>query len=304
MKDNKLITILTPAYNRIDKLNNLYNSLCKQTSLNFIWLIIDDGSTENLKEKIDSFHNNNFKIVYKYKTNGGKHSAINYGLKIINTKLVFIVDNDDWLTNNAIEIIGKYYDEYNKNDNICGFSFLRQYPNGKTNVNLNNSEDIIGSYIQMRVNNNKVGDMAEVYFTSILKQYSFPEIENENFFSEDYVWIEIAKKYDLVFSSKVIYISDYIDDGLTKNRRKNNFRNPNGCYIRALVFIDKKINLKNRFKGMILCQVYGWFLKKKAKEIYNDTKHIALYILSLPFSFFIKKVWIKQYIEVQNEKNN
>ena len=38
------VTVLTPTYNRADKLKALYDSLMKQTSKDFKWLVIDDGS--------------------------------------------------------------------------------------------------------------------------------------------------------------------------------------------------------------------------------------------------------------------
>lgn len=47
MKD---ITIFTPTYNRLYSLKRLYKSLTKQTNKNFIWLIVDDGSTDDSKK--------------------------------------------------------------------------------------------------------------------------------------------------------------------------------------------------------------------------------------------------------------
>ena len=42
----KLITVFTPTYNRASTLRRCYDSLVKQTSDNFIWQIIDDGSLD------------------------------------------------------------------------------------------------------------------------------------------------------------------------------------------------------------------------------------------------------------------
>ena len=123
MKD---ITVLTPTYNREKNLYKLYNSLCSQTNKDFVWMIIDDGSTDNTKEVINKWRDENkIEIVYIYKENGGKHTALNIGIKNINTDMTFIVDSDDWLVDNAIEIIYK--------DEVCGFSFLRKFPNGEIN---------------------------------------------------------------------------------------------------------------------------------------------------------------------------
>ena len=82
-----MITILTPTYNRKHLLENLYNSLINQSSLNFEWLIIDDGSTDSTSELIDSFiEKSKITINYFKKINGGKHSALNVGFNKANGK--------------------------------------------------------------------------------------------------------------------------------------------------------------------------------------------------------------------------
>ena len=43
----KLLTILTPTYNRGEYLENIFVSLQQQTNQNFEWIIVDDGSTDN-----------------------------------------------------------------------------------------------------------------------------------------------------------------------------------------------------------------------------------------------------------------
>ena len=47
---NDILTIITPTYNRVDKLHNLYKSLTEQTCKDFVWLVVDDGSTDDTKE--------------------------------------------------------------------------------------------------------------------------------------------------------------------------------------------------------------------------------------------------------------
>ena len=103
------ITVLTPTYNRAHTLGRLYKSLVNQTVKEFEWLIIDDGSTDNTKQTVETFKNDN-KISIKYveQENGGKHRALNNGVKLVDNELVFFVDSDDWLEKDAIEKIIKY----------------------------------------------------------------------------------------------------------------------------------------------------------------------------------------------------
>ena len=48
----KPITVFTPTYNRAKLLSKLYDSLKAQTSFDFEWLIVDDGSTDNTLEEL------------------------------------------------------------------------------------------------------------------------------------------------------------------------------------------------------------------------------------------------------------
>ena len=83
-----LLTVFTPLYNRINTLTRTYESLCKQTSKNFMWLIIDDGSTDNtatiLKKYQPIFSSAKMKMQYIYQKNAGLGSAINTGLVVCN----------------------------------------------------------------------------------------------------------------------------------------------------------------------------------------------------------------------------
>ena len=47
-----LLTVFTPAYNRADLLVRCYDSMKRQTCKDFIWMIIDDGSTDGTQELV------------------------------------------------------------------------------------------------------------------------------------------------------------------------------------------------------------------------------------------------------------
>ena len=293
MEGNILISILTPSFNRASLLTKLYDSLKNQSDFSFEWIIADDGSNDNTKDVCNSFTNDKFDIKYIYKENGGKHTAINEGVKYCKGILTFIVDSDDCLTANAIEEIKKYYFKYNNLNDIAGFSFLRQYPDGKLNITSNHENEYIASYNNVRIYEQRIGDMAEVYYTDILKQYPFPIFENEKFLGEDVIWIEIEKKYNLVFINEPIYISNYLDTGLTKNRRSNNIKSCNGCYYRAKEMLNIKLPFKLKIKTIIQLYVYGKFGKKDYKQIKNDSNYkLLLSLLHFP-SYILYKKWKK-----------
>ena len=77
-----LVTVFTPTYNRAYRLEALYKSLCNQTINDFEWLIVDDGSSDNTADLAESWiKEDKINIRYIRQENGGKHRAINRGVK-------------------------------------------------------------------------------------------------------------------------------------------------------------------------------------------------------------------------------
>ena len=287
------ITVLTPAYNRGNLLEKLYKSLCAQKSKNFEWLIVDDGSTDDTSERVKQMKQTaDFSISYYKKENGGKHTALNYAYQFIKTPLTFIVDSDDSLTGDAISCVDAIYKKYKKENDLCGFSFLRGKPDGGYLSTSGVPQDgMKESYVDCRINRSIGGDMAEVWYTHCLKEYPFPEFQGEKFLGEDIVWVRMSEKYKMRFFNRVIYISDYLEDGLTNNRRKHNIKSPNGCVARAEAFLDSNACMKIKIKSMLQYQIYGKFAKKSRKKLYKATSNKALYIVCIIPATFIYFMW-------------
>ena len=98
------ITIFTPAYNRAHTLHRTYESLLKQDCKDFVWLIVDDGSTDNTADLVKNWQSadNGFEIRYIYKENGGMHTAHNTAYENIDTELNVCIDSDDCLADTVI----------------------------------------------------------------------------------------------------------------------------------------------------------------------------------------------------------
>ena len=76
-----MLYIVTPTYNRAKELCILYKTLKSQTCLDFKWLVVDDGSTDETPLLIAKFQEDScFAIDYLKKDNGGKHTAYNLAL--------------------------------------------------------------------------------------------------------------------------------------------------------------------------------------------------------------------------------
>ena len=140
-----------------------------------------------------------FPMRYIYKENGGKHTALNVGVKLITSELTFIVDSDDTPVPDAIETTLQYHKKYKERKDLCGYSFLRRFPDGNINGKPFEPDEKVGTYIECRINaDDTQADKAEVFYTRCLKEFPFPEYRNEKFLGEDLVWIRMAMKYQMV----------------------------------------------------------------------------------------------------------
>lgn len=222
-------TIFTPTYNRAYILPKLFESLCSQTSSDFEWLVIDDGSTDNTEKLFEDFknHPHNFQITYVKQENGGKHRAINRGVKIANGELFFIVDSDDFLREDAVELIAKYW---NKKEKEClGLCFRRiSYDTGVVFGEPFPKYEFYASSIDLHFKYKITADKAEIFRTDILRKFPFPEIDGEKFCPETVCWFAMAKhKPNLLYCiDEAIYCSKYLEDGLTEHYDKLKSENP------------------------------------------------------------------------------
>lgn len=250
-----LITVITPTYNRGELLRPLFRSLQMQSCKDFEWLIVDDGSTDGTKRHVQDFLKEaDFPVKYLFKENGGKHTAVNAGVEITVTELVFIVDSDDTVLPEGIATIRKYYDKYKNEANLGFFSFLKVCEQGIL-VKMPKDE-YIASYVKERIKGNRLGDMAEVFFTHVLKENPFPVFENERFLSEDVAWIAIGLKYRVVFVNEPIYRFSYLEDGLTRNNKQHKFASPLGSMMRGKMLMNRECGFKANMKGAIIYDCY------------------------------------------------
>ena len=212
-----MITVFTPTYNRAYIIGRLYKSLCGQTSNDFEWLVVDDGSTDGTETAIRSFiEEDKIAIRYIRQPNGGKHRAINKGVNEARGELFFIVDSDDFLAADAIEKLSLHYAATASDDTFAGVSGVRITETGERIGGAFPFETLDCTALEIRMKYGIKGDLAEAYKTDVLKRYPFPTFDGEKFCPEALVWNRIAADgLKLRYTSEPIYICEYIADGLT-----------------------------------------------------------------------------------------
>ena len=264
-----MITVFTPTYNRGNLLNRLYQSLCKQIYKEFEWMIVDDGSTDNtasIVELIQKTHSmDEFPIRYFKKENGGKHTAINLGVKKAQGELFFIADSDDFLPADSLLIVHEEWDKIKHDDSFLGLS----------GVDADAKGNIIGSglpkeYIDCHAWEispvyKVTGDLKEVFRTEVLRQFPFPEINGERFCPEVLVWFRMARNYKMRFLNRIIYIADYQQNGITSSITRLRMNSPIGSMLTYSELVHYPIPFKDKLRNAINYWRFRFCLTTKDK---------------------------------------
>lgn len=220
----KTFTIFTPTYNRAYIIEQLYDSLKKQTSNNFEWLIIDDGSTDNTESLVQDFiKENKISINYIKQKNQGKHIAINTSIKYIKSEYLITVDSDDYLLPHAISTCESIVNEINDKNEVAGFTFFNYLGKNDLDFSLYGKNK---SYKQEEINLKIPGEMNIVFKKQILSNYLFPVYNDEKFCQESYIIVQIMDRYKILFTDHILERGQYLEDGLTQNIYKRLLENP------------------------------------------------------------------------------
>lgn len=281
MQKKKRITVFTPTYNRAYILNQLYESLKSQTNDLFVWLIVDDGSTDNTENMVRGWITEGIiKIRYYKQKNGGKQRAHNRGVKLCNTELFICVDSDDYLTEDAIEIFISTWDNIKDKQKISGILALK----GK------NENIPIGTWIPANIKISTLNDLYDVYGfrgdtallfrTDILKQFPFFVAKGEKFIGEGYVYLQIDQYYSLYLLNSILCICEYHEDGYTANVIKLMKDNPIGYMILAKQKVLLSKSIKNKYFNTIR-YIIGCILSKE-KYPFKKSPYKGLMLLAYP----------------------
>jgi glycosyltransferase involved in cell wall biosynthesis len=95
------ISVLIPTYNRSNYIAECLESILSQTIKPFEVIVIDDGSSDDTATVLQAYRD---RIIYLRKENGGKPSALNFGLSIVRGDYIWLFDDDDVALPQAIEM--------------------------------------------------------------------------------------------------------------------------------------------------------------------------------------------------------
>ncbi len=218
------LTVFTPTHNRAHTLPRLFHSLCHQTSRDFLWLLIDDGSTDTTKELVPAWQASaDFRVEYVYQDNRGKHDAINTGVSRAGTELFLILDSDDELLPNAVETIVSAWRAIPESDRskFAGIWTLCADPSGQTLTGPLSRDILDASLQELRYVHKIEEDMLRCFVTDVLRHYRFPvTAPGCPYIPEGFVWSRMTLRYLIRFLNVPCSRVYYQPDGLIANARE------------------------------------------------------------------------------------
>lgn len=301
-------SICIPVFNRAKLIIRTLKSLEKQSYKDFEILVIDDGSTDNLKDVITEYKKEStLDLKYFYKNNGGKHTALNLGIEKAIGKFFIILDSDDYFLEDTLK---NFYELCKKIENNSEYSgVMGRCIDIKTGELIGESfkeDPFISSYIDFHYKtglSKQFGDCCECNKTSILKKYRFPEVEGVKFIPEAWLFDQIGISYKLYCTNKVFEVKEYVENGITKDN-KYKLKNNIGFlyhYISRIENILPHINASLKLK-IVMWWRYWESVKLDKENKGPRVKNISLIgyfvkIMSPFISVIYKKLYKKFYVQ-------
>jgi glycosyltransferase involved in cell wall biosynthesis len=239
-------TVFTPSYNRASTLPRVYESLKGQTSRNFEWLIVDDGSTDNTRELVEQWQKEaEFSIHYIYQNNSGKHNAYNLAAREAKGQFFLCLDSDDACVPEALERFKYHWETIptDEQDKFSGIDCLCQDQNGNligSNYPFNPTD---ANYFEIRYRLQVSGEKWGFQRTEVLRQFPFPGvIERQLYVPENIVWSSIAQKYKIrcVNECLRIYYVNNSTDQITQSDWVR--KNPLGLNLMCKSILEKDLD--------------------------------------------------------------
>lgn len=224
-----LLTVFTPAFNRADCLRRCYESLRRQTCREFIWLVVDDGSSDGTEDLVREWMNEGvLEIRYHYQENGGMHTAHNAAYELMETELNVCLDSDDRMPEDAVASILDFWARHG-NERVAGLAGLDADAETGELIGTPFEDDGAETTLTGFYAKGGRGDKKLVYRTALMKQLpSYPVFPGEKYVGLGYKYMLADRVAPLLAMNKVLCLVEYREDGSSRNMFRQYVLNPRG----------------------------------------------------------------------------
>ncbi|GGI46064.1 beta-glycosyltransferase [Paenibacillus marchantiophytorum] len=282
----KRLTVFTPTYNRAYCLGQCYESLKRQTSKDFIWLIIDDGSADDTRELVAGWiAEKEIQIRYHQQENQGMHGAHNTAYQLINTELNVCIDSDDYMPDEAVANILAFWAQHGS-EKVSGIIGLDAYTDGRLIGTKLPEDRKTSTLFELYSKYGVTGDKKLVYRTELTRDYPYPIFENEKYVGLAYKYYMLDQQYELLLMNHVLCHVEYLPDGSSMNMLKQYRKNPRGfAFYRKELMKLPFASLLFKFRQSI--HYVSSSLTSKNRSFMKETPAKWLTVLAIPPGIFL-----------------
>ena len=225
------VSILTPTYNRAHVLRRAYESLCRQTCLDFEWVVADDGSADGTRALIEALAAEApFPIQYLPLPHRGKPYAMRDGFAACRGEYLYELDSDDEMADTAVERglalwASLEHPEQYHDVNSWGWIPEAGQPTGlpfPENINRLSKRRQRAASARLGRGAGLCGEQRSFRRTAHCRQYPFPIPEGLSFIPENVLWHRIYCDYKRFYTNDrflIYHLGEQADSLMTNTRR-------------------------------------------------------------------------------------
>ena len=189
-----LFSVVIPSYNREGIIKKAIDSVLSQSFQNFEIIVIDNGSTDNTKQMVESYASSKIKYFFQ-KGSGSPASPRNVGIRKSSAEWICFLDSDDYWLPNKLEVLNRKINTRKNADVFYHYEKMFDYNIGKETI-LSHKRSLNNMYQDMLENGNQLSTSATTIRKSFLTDHQLYFNESHDFdIVEDYdLWLRVANK--------------------------------------------------------------------------------------------------------------
>lgn len=297
---DKKMSVIVIAYNTKEKyLRNCIKSIINQSLKEIEIIIVNDGSTNNVKNVCEQYAENDKRIKIINQSNQGESVARNVGIQNATTNHITFVDSDDWIEENMCEELYKYITKINEQYDVIVFNCMVDYINRSVKndfynknglltkedikqIQLQNIEKGISKYYPPEANISVV--WAKVYNKEFIEKYDIKCIPNIIRMPDALFNMEAFEKAEKIYVFPEYFYHYQKNDFAVCQRYSKDTINYYETYIKYVKEYIEKYNKEEEFTDILNVKIitsidkymYNYFFHKdnpkKFKEIEKEFK--------------------------------
>jgi glycosyltransferase involved in cell wall biosynthesis len=300
-----VISVFTTVYNRRSTIKRAIDSVERQTYRNFEYVIVNDGSRENIDDIVSDFMNHTqIPVMYIKKANGGVHTARNRAIRAVRGIYQTEVDSDDELTPDALETFLNTWkriprddqDKYREIVAQCmdenGNRVGKPFPDGINQLPWDMARKLCDA---------TGGEHIGCNLTKIRKENYWPEPEGITHVSPDILWKKLDQSYKSYYINDIVRIYHTETEGSISNSKVRSVQYCKNhqwmqCYYlnHSDIYVE---TMKRYWKTILKYNVFTHILKfneiSKQAKLSKMRDKIVSVIVWLP-TYIVAKIYVKK----------